>query len=69
MDGLAERVRSLRRQAGLSQSQLAAAALVSMRTVIRIEAGGRPTPATLHLIACALGVTEADLLDTNGAAA
>lgn len=65
---LGDRIRRLRRQRQWTQTELAERALVSLRTIVRIEAGEtRPNRSTLRLIAQALDTTEYDL--TNGEAA
>lgn len=71
MSQLPERLRRLRRDAAISQGELAARAAVSRRTIARIEAGWtRVNRSTIRLLAHALGVSEADLSDNeNGAAA
>ena len=61
-DSLADRVKKLRKDKGLSQEELAEAAGVDPRTVQRIEKGkSKPQPANLRSIADALGVTVHDL--------
>ena len=65
----AERLRSLRQGAGISQETLAARAHLSQRTIARLEAGGPPPRrSTIALIAGALGITVDELL-ANGEAA
>lgn len=62
MEGLGERVRTLRREAGITQADLAARACLSRRTVARIEAGySHANRSTLRLIAEALGVDTDEL--------
>src|SRR4051812_23962633 len=60
---IAERVKALRDELGMSQEALARAANVSVRTISRIEQGetGRPREPEFHRIAQALGTT-ADVL-------
>ena len=56
-------LRRLRREAGLSQRELAGKAGVSPGTVYRLENGLRGAyPATLRKLAAALGVSPADLM-------
>ena len=58
-------LRSAREHAGMTQEQLAAASGVSVRTIKRIEAGGRDESSsigTLTRLAGALGVHVTDLL-------
>ena len=53
----AERLRGLRRDAGLSQQQLAGLSGVGMATIARIEAAGQsPRLATMRKLAVAMGV-------------
>lgn len=61
---LAERIRSLRESAGLSQSELAGSAGITKSAVGMIETGRRCTPQadTLARIARALGTTSEKLL-------
>jgi transcriptional regulator with XRE-family HTH domain len=61
---LAERIKSLRESAGLSQSELAGSAGVTKSAVGMIETGKRPYPQadTLARIARALGTTSEKLL-------
>lgn len=65
---LPDRLRLLRRRAGLSQSQLAELSTVSQRTIARIEGGwDRANRSTVRLLAHAFGVTVSELLnDANG---
>ena len=68
MDGFGQRLRELRRQAGLSQEALAAKAHLSHRTIARLEAGApRPHRSTLALIAQALKVDLTVLEDGEAA--
>lgn len=67
---LAERVRKLRLEAGLTQAELAAGAGVTVETVARLErvlrgrasANANPSLETLTRLAAALGVEVTDLL-------
>ncbi len=67
---LAERVRRLRLEAGLTQAELAAGAGVTVETVARLErvlrgrasANANPSLETLTRLAAALGVDVTDLL-------
>ena len=64
--GLGERVRRLRTERALSQSELAAAAGVTKLTISRIERDIKfPHPKTLRGIAEALGVQPTDLADAD----
>ena len=59
-----ERLRRLRKKAGLTQEQLAVAVNVSLKTVQRWEFNERqPRMSEIKAIAKALGVSEADLLN------
>ncbi len=70
---LAERVRKLRLQAGLTQAELALGAGVTVETVARLErvlrgrasANANPSLETLSRLATALGVEVVDLLSTS----
>jgi len=67
MDNLADRVKRLRGDAGITQTELAILASISRRTVARIEAGWTgANRSTIRLLAQALGVTPEELLDDNG---
>ena len=58
-----ERLRALRKKAGLTQEQLARAVNVSLKTVQRWEFNKRqPRMEEIKALAIALGVSEADLL-------
>jgi DNA-binding XRE family transcriptional regulator len=61
---IAERLKKLRRDAGLSQEDLAAKAGLSASTVEQIEQGKKPDPRmnTLRALAWALGVDYAALM-------
>lgn len=64
--GFGERLRNLREAAGLTQTELAAKALVPQTTVSRIEAdsdmmGGRAKRTALRKIAPVLGLSAGDL--------
>ena len=64
--GLGERVRRLRTEKSLSQSEVAAAAGVTKLTISRIERDIKfPHPKTLRNIAEALGVQPSDLADPD----
>lgn len=58
-----QRIRTMREDAGLSQTEFARQAGISVMTLIRIETGlGRwPLPATMVKIASLLGVSHRDL--------
>jgi transcriptional regulator with XRE-family HTH domain len=66
MQNLAERIRALREQAGLSQSQLASLSKVSQPTIHALEKGEQLSSRKLPQIARALGVTPADLSPDYG---
>lgn len=55
----------LRRQAGLSQAELAARAGVGVATVSRLERGARAHYSTLDLLAAALSTTRARLISKS----
>lgn len=71
---LAEQVRRLRLQAGLTQAELAARAGVTVETIARLErvlrgrmsANANPSLETMERIASALGVEVAELLSAPG---
>jgi transcriptional regulator with XRE-family HTH domain len=65
---LSDRLRLLRRRAGLSQAQLAELSTVSQRTIARIEGGwDRPNRSTVRLLAHAFDITVSELRDgANG---
>jgi transcriptional regulator with XRE-family HTH domain len=71
---LAEQVRQLRVQAGMTQAELAARAGVTVETVARLErvvrgrssANSNPSLETLARLSSALGVEVADLLSLPG---
>lgn len=73
---LAERVRRLRLQAGLTQAELALGAGVTVETVARLErvlrgrasANANPSLETLSRLATALGVETVDLLSVTSKA-
>ena len=73
---LAERVRKLRLQAGLTQAELALGAGVTVETVARLErvlrgrasANANPSLETLSRLATALGVEIVDLLSMSSKA-
>jgi transcriptional regulator with XRE-family HTH domain len=73
---LAERVRKLRLQAGLTQAELALGAGVTVETVARLErvlrgrasANANPSLETLSRLATALGVEVVDLLSMSSKA-
>jgi transcriptional regulator with XRE-family HTH domain len=60
-----EKLKRLRRGAGLTQAELAQASGVAQSTIAQIETGKRtdPHPGTLKKLADPLGVTPADLLE------
>ncbi|MFI1357095.1 helix-turn-helix domain-containing protein [Streptomyces sp. NPDC020898] len=62
MSALGDNVRKHRRQAGLSQLELAGAADLSPSTVAKVEQGGSCSMETLHTIARALNVKTSQLL-------
>lgn len=63
---LGQRVRALRRSAGMSQEQLGEAAALFRTYVARIESGAAdPTLSVLLRLAEALGVTVQTLFDNN----
>ncbi|MEW2120311.1 helix-turn-helix domain-containing protein [Streptomyces sp. NPDC005474] len=62
MSALGDNVRKHRRQAGLSQLELAGAADLSPSTVAKVEQGGSCSMETLHTIARALDVKTSQLL-------
>ena len=63
---LGERVRRLRTEQALSQTELAVKAGVTKLTVSRIERDVKfPHPKTLRNLAEALGVRPSDLVDTD----
>jgi transcriptional regulator with XRE-family HTH domain len=64
----AEKLRTARLEAGLSQTELADASGVAQSTIATIESGKhpKPHPKTLRKLAGALGVEVRDLL-ANGA--
>jgi transcriptional regulator with XRE-family HTH domain len=63
---LGERVRRLRTERALSQTELAVAAGVTKLTVSRLERDVKfPHPKTLRSIAQALGVQPSDLIDAD----
>lgn len=62
MSALGDNVRKRRRQAGLSQLELAGAADLSPSTVAKVEQGGSCSMETLHTIARALNVKTSQLL-------
>lgn len=69
-DGFAVRLRQLRAEAGLTQSDLAQRAGVGVRTVRDLEAGRavRPQRSTVDLLGAALGLRGRDLADFFAAA-
>lgn len=59
-----ERIRSLRKQKGLTQEDLAALTKIEARSIVDIEAGKRnPTLKTLTKIANALNLSSSKLLE------
>lgn len=60
-----EKLKRLRRGAGLTQAELAQASGVAQSTIAQIETGQRkePHPGTLRKLAEALELTPADLLE------
>lgn len=63
---LGERVRRLRTEQALSQTELAVKAGVTKLTISRIERDAKfPHPKTLRNLAEALGVRPSDLVDTD----
>ena len=66
--GLAQRIRDLRRKAGLSQSELADKLVVAREDVQDWETGrGAPDIKTLKSLAALFGVSTSDLLGKDGA--
>ena len=64
VENLNERLKRLRKKAGLSQTELGTAVGVALQTVFRWEAGERsPRAEEIRRIAAALHVTEAELLN------
>jgi transcriptional regulator with XRE-family HTH domain len=62
-----DKVKALREEAGISQTQLAGLADVHFNTIATLERdGGNPTASTIAAIATALGVEPADLFIENG---
>jgi transcriptional regulator with XRE-family HTH domain len=69
VDDLGSRIRTLRNEAGLTQTELAILASVSRRTVARIEAGlHQPNRSTLRLLTQALGAPDLANGDEGAAA-
>jgi transcriptional regulator with XRE-family HTH domain len=60
---MADRIRSARAKAGLTQEGLARRAELTSAAISRIERGVAPRVRTLKRIAAALGVPAAELLD------
>lgn len=58
-------IKTLRRDRGWSQEQLASMAGISTRTLQRIERGGRASPESLKCLAAVLDVDFADLNTSN----
>lgn len=69
MDGLGQRIRFLRQQAGLSQESLAIKAHLSLRTIARLESGDlrQPHRSTIALLAQAFGLTPDEFADGEAA--
>ncbi len=65
MAGTAEKLHRRRREAGLSQVELAEASGVAQSTIAGIEGGNhaKPHPRTLRKLAAALGVEIRELLE------
>lgn len=64
MAGFGEKLKSLRRKAGLSQEKLARAADISTSAVTKLEAGKvEPTWRTVQALARVLGVTVLEFVD------
>jgi transcriptional regulator with XRE-family HTH domain len=63
MTTIGNNIKSLREAAGMTQQDLAHESLVTISTIVKIEAGTtvKPNKATCHLIAAALGVTLNEL--------
>lgn len=57
------RLRLVRERQALTQDELAAKAGVSRQTVLKIEAGLEPRPATVRKLAAALGVKPSALME------
>jgi len=60
------RLANFRRQAGLSQEQLAAKARVSRKTICRLEQGANARYDTLNNLAIALRIPRKLLIGTSG---
>jgi transcriptional regulator with XRE-family HTH domain len=67
-ESLGQKVRRLRKQAGMNQQQLAAAAGLAMSMVTHIEQGRTKDPrwSTIQALAKGLGVPEAELRTDEG---
>jgi transcriptional regulator with XRE-family HTH domain len=60
------RLLAVRERQALTQDELAAKAGVSRQTVLKIEGGLEPRPATVRKLAAALGVKPSDLMEPEG---
>jgi transcriptional regulator with XRE-family HTH domain len=65
---LADRLKQLRKQHGLTQDELAAKAGVSIATIQRVERSESPSAATIASLASAFGMTAAALTSASEAA-
>jgi len=65
---IADRLKQLRKQHGLTQDDLAAKAGVSIATIQRVERNESPSPATIASLAAAFGMTGAALTSASEAA-
>jgi transcriptional regulator with XRE-family HTH domain len=57
------RMRAIRERKALTQDELAELAGVSRQTVVKVEGGLEPRPATIRKLAKALGVEPTDLME------
>jgi len=64
MNGIGEKIKEVRKKKGLSQEELAESAMISLRTIQRIENNqSEPHGKTLNLICEVLGINAEDILD------
>ena len=66
---MAEAVRQMRQEQGLSQAQLADRARITLQALRNLEAGNTARPRTIERIARALGLTPMELYERAAAAA